>query len=64
MVGWIRKPRVWVVMWCCSSSLVEGVGVRFGSYIGGGDVLRTFQVFPRCGRRFLLLRDWDLVSLS
>ena len=59
MVGWIRKPRVWVVMWCCSSSLVEEFGVRFSYW--GRRRKNTFQVFPRCGGGLL---DWDLVSLS
>lgn len=28
MLGWIRKPRVWVVKMCCSSSLYEVVSIR------------------------------------
>lgn len=27
MLGWMRKPRVLVVMMCCSSNLVEGSGL-------------------------------------
>jgi hypothetical protein len=42
MVGWMRKPRVLVVMRCCSSSLVEdelgsGTGTDDGT-VGKGNL--------------------------